>query len=236
MKHAEVWVNRCERECCTPIFRDLSEAEFRELVGIMHPLEFARAERIFRPGTPGFECYVLCQGAVRLVQQPLGERRRQVVSLLRRPALFGETSLFMDQVHWVSAETLTPVQLAILPREPFLDYLQLHPVVMIRLLEKLAHEVKEMHARLLRMTYAGAEERLAEVLVRLGEEFGQPIKRGVEIELELMRAELGEFAGLTAETTIRLLGRWVEQGLIELTGRRIRLLDLERLRWLAGFS
>jgi len=232
----QVWVDRCERDCCSPVFRDLSEAEFRELVGLMHPLEFGRAEKIFRPGTPGFECYVLCQGAVRLVQQPLGEKRRQVISLLRRPALFGETSLFIDQVHWVSAETLTPVKLAILPREPFLEYLRLHPVVMIRMLEKLAQEVKEIHCRLLKMTYAGAEERLAEVLVKLGEEFGRPSKRAVEIELELMRSELGEFAGLTAETTIRLLGRWADQGLVELTGRRIRLLDMERLRWLAGLS
>jgi len=227
-------MNGCKRECCTWIFRDLDEGQFRELAGLMRPLEYAKSEKIFRPGAPAFGCYLLCSGAVRLVQQPSGEQRRQVVSLLRRPALFGETSLFTGQVHWASAETLTPVRLAFLPREAFLDYIQTHPILAVRLIEKLAREVKELQAKLLETAYAGAEKRLAGVLVQLADQFGHVTRQGVDIGLELLRSELGEFAGLTAETTIRLLSAWADQGLIELSGRHIRLLDLEDLRQLSG--
>lgn len=238
MARTEAWGGRCQQACCTSVFQELTEEEFQELTRLMHPVEYAKGERIFQPGSPVFGCYVLCQGAVRLVQQPpKGKRLRQVVRLLRRPALFGETSLFTGETHWVFAETLTPTQLIILPGKAFLEYLQTHPALMVRLLEKLAREVKAMQAKLLEMTYAGAEERLAGVLVQLGEEFGQPLPDGsVDIQLELLRAELGELAGLSAETTIRLLRQWVERGLVQTKGRYIRLLDLENLRWIAGLA
>lgn len=229
-------MNGCRRECCAWVFRDLNEREFQELVWLMRPLEYAKSEKIFRPGAPAFGCYLLCSGAVRLVQELPGEHRRQVVSLLRRPALFGEASLFTGQMHWTAAETLTPVRLAFLPRDAFLDYLKSHPALAVRLIEKLAREVKELQTKLIEMAYAGAEKRLAGVLTQLGEEFGRTASQGVEIGLELLRSELGEFAGLTAETTIRLLSHWADQGLITLEGRRIRLHDLERLRRLTTLA
>ncbi|NIT78170.1 MAG: winged helix-turn-helix domain-containing protein, partial [Thermoplasmata archaeon] len=57
--------------------------------------------------------------------------------------------------------------------------------------------------------------------------------RQLDIGLNLSRAELAELAGIAPETAIRTLSRLREQGLLQLEGHRINILDLDGLQRLA---
>ena len=76
------------------------------------------------------------------------------------------------------------------------------------------------------------KKRLAEILVMLADDFG--LENDGTLKLSLTREDLGNFVGTATETVIRLLSEYKNEGLVESVGRKIKLLDLERLKTIAG--
>ena len=77
------------------------------------------------------------------------------------------------------------------------------------------------------------EARLAATLLRLGRE-GTRSPRGLALPFHPKRQSLADMAGTTVETTIRIMSRWLKDGLVEDDGSRFALKDLEALTELAG--
>ena len=67
--------------------------------------------------------------------------------------------------------------------------------------------------------------RLASYLLYLSEEQGT----ADYVELEIAKGQLASLLGTIPETLSRIFGKTSEEGLIEVKGKRIRLLDRERL-------
>jgi CRP-like cAMP-binding protein len=74
--------------------------------------------------------------------------------------------------------------------------------------------------------------RLAEILLLIAEDFG--VAQDGSLALCLTREDMSNFVGTATETLIRLLSDFKSERLIEAQGRRIRLLDVARLRVVAG--
>ena len=51
-----------------------------------------------------------------------------------------------------------------------------------------------------------------------------------EFELPLSRKDLAELSAMSAETVIRMLKKFKEDKLIEMTGKSIKIVDYERLK------
>jgi CRP/FNR family transcriptional regulator len=74
------------------------------------------------------------------------------------------------------------------------------------------------------------EARLAAALVRLAEREGTRGKDGVTLPFHLTRQSLADMTGTTVETTIRVIGRWLKEELLQDVGGRLVLADLDALR------
>ena len=55
-----------------------------------------------------------------------------------------------------------------------------------------------------------------------------------EFVLRMTREEIGSYLGLKLETVSRLFSRFQEEGLIQVQGRAVKLLDLTALKQLIG--
>ena len=70
------------------------------------------------------------------------------------------------------------------------------------------------------------------MLVILGESYGKVRGNKVRITVPLTRQEIGEMAGTTVETTIRVMSRWQKDGLVQTEHQVLTILDhigLERI-------
>jgi len=94
--------------------------------------------------------------------------------------------------------------------------------VVFRLFEKLSEELKAFQCKLAERSYNGSKERLARIILALGES-------GVE----LSRTELAEMAGVSSKTAIRTLGELEERGIIAVDERKVTVLDPKSLQNLA---
>jgi CRP-like cAMP-binding protein len=82
-------------------------------------------------------------------------------------------------------------------------------------------------------TFKAARERLAGLLLELGDRFGKKCGDKVQVGLTLKREEIAEMAGVTVETAIRLLSVFRDEGLLTINGRAITLLSPDRLARIA---
>jgi CRP/FNR family transcriptional regulator len=79
-----------------------------------------------------------------------------------------------------------------------------------------------------------AEERLAVFLLNLAERYRSRGYSASEFLLRMTREEIASYLGLKLETVSRLFSRLHEEGLIQVQGRAIKLLDLPALKHVAG--
>ena len=78
-----------------------------------------------------------------------------------------------------------------------------------------------------------AEARLAAALLRLADREGVRAKGGVELPFHLTRQSLADMSGTTVESAIRVVSRWLRDGLVEDRGGRLVIQDRDGLRELA---
>jgi len=192
-------------------------------------MRLAAGETIFHEGLPAFGLYIICQGKVKLAKHPRGGHA-QILKLLGPGEILGEKTLFDQETYTSFAKTLEPSQLVFIPRDEFMAFIKDHPEVAIRLIEKLARELKACGEKLVELTCRSAKERVARLIWEFARAYGVKTEEGIDVGVELPRAELAEMAGVSKETAIRILSELKDRGIISLPGRRIVVTDLEKLQ------
>jgi CRP/FNR family transcriptional regulator len=84
----------------------------------------------------------------------------------------------------------------------------------------------QIYGRFFCLTYKQAFGRLADILICLADR----IYKSTEFNLPLTRKELGELAGMSPETVIRMLKEFNEDGVIRMDGKTLEVIDYERLK------
>ncbi|MER2493038.1 fumarate/nitrate reduction transcriptional regulator Fnr [Catenovulum sediminis] len=79
-----------------------------------------------------------------------------------------------------------------------------------------------------------AEERLATFIVQLSNRFRSRGLSAFEFKLSMTRGEIGNHLGLTVETISRLLNRFKKANLLEINGKYIKIINLEKLTDIAN--
>jgi CRP/FNR family transcriptional regulator len=79
-----------------------------------------------------------------------------------------------------------------------------------------------------------ADQRLATFLLDLAHRYHERGYSSVEFVLRMTREEIGSHLGLKLETVSRLFSRFHEEGLIQVHGRVVKLLDRNALRKVVG--
>lgn len=223
--------NDCCGECSW-IFSNLDAKALAEIRAMSKTFEYERGEIIFQEGEPAFGFYIICQGQVKLAKRST-DGKVQILKLLGQGEILGEKTMFDRETYGAYAKTLSRTRLHFLEREPFIRFLEKHPSVALRLIEKLSRELKAFEDKLVETAYKGSTERLARLLLLISKEYGIEEPNGLYIGVELSRAELAELAGISTETAIRTLSRFKERGFIAIEGHKIYILDKESLGNLA---
>lgn len=203
------------------IFSDLGPKDLATLEGMVRRIKFGQGEIIFPEGAPAFGFYLIFEGRVKLVKRTLGGKK-QILKIVGPGEIIGETTLFDKGVHIAYAKTLTKSEVGFLERGDFFGFLERHPPVIFRMFEKLSEELKAFQCKLAERSYNGSKERLARIILKLG-----------ETGIELSRTELAEMAGVSSKTAIRTLGELEDRGVIQVNDRAISVLDPESLQRMA---
>ena len=95
-------------------------------------------------------------------------------------------------------------------------------------------ELKEANDYITDIAQKTVRERLAEVLLLLKQEFELDAEKTLQISLT--REELANMVGTATESIIRLLSEFKQDKLIDLQGRKIRIINIQALTKVANLS
>lgn len=134
------------------------------------------------------------------------------------------------------AETVTPATVAWLPREALFELMESEPAVARAIMTDLANRVVNLTS-VVQTLALDVPSRLARHLFQRALAVGSPTPRGLEIELGMPKTELAAALGTVPETLSRAFARLREDGLVEMEGRNVTILDVRGLAELgSGYS
>jgi len=199
---------------------------------IKRSLMYEPQQTVFYEGHACLGLYLLCAGKVKLTRSSV-RGQRQIVRILEGAELIEKHAFRAKAVHEVTCETLEPSQICLIEKEPYMALIQRNPALALSVIQLLSSELGTNMDQLDQFTFKTARERLAGLLIELGERFGKKADGGLLVGIALKREEVAEMAGITVETAIRLLSAFRDEGLVNLDGRAITLLKPDRLARIA---
>jgi len=185
-------------------------------------------EYIFRAGSECAELNLVHSGCIKSTIAS-ADGREKVTGFHMRGELIGLESLGMN-AHTCDAIALDDGEVWEFGYAELLSACARSVALQRGFANALAAEIRSERNWMLAVGTLGAEQRVAALLLELGERLLALGYSGTHFLLRMTRAEIGSFLGLQLETVTRALTQLCERGLIEVQRRDIRILDVAALR------
>ena len=98
----------------------------------------------------------------------------------------------------------------------------------LEIIHLFSEELKKIESNLTKITQGPVKERIAQSLLLLKNKYGFDSDQAT-INITIKREELANMAGTTRETATRILYSFQEEKLIQLIGKKIKIVDLKGL-------
>lgn len=209
------------------LFADMTAEDMRYLAARTQMRRYPRGQVIVRPDDPPDAIYLIKEGRVKLCRySPAG--RVQILALLERGDIFGERALVgvRPEVH---CEAFEDTLVCVLRRADFEDLVRRKPDLALRVVRVLAERLRDAEETIGRLALHDVPARLAALLVRLAEAYGEPHGDGRRLALRLTHQDLAGMIGATRETVTLTLNRFRDEGLIAVEERHIVIRDSRAL-------
>jgi CRP/FNR family transcriptional regulator, polysaccharide utilization system transcription regulator len=108
----------------------------------------------------------------------------------------------------------------------FRELLKTNPAFAKEVIDIMSANSIQIYGRFFCLTHKQSFGRLADILLCLSDR----VFRNEEFDLPLSRKDLAELSGLSSETVIRMLKVFREEGLINIDGKKFRIMDHPRLK------
>ena len=215
-----------------PILGDLGAEALARLVEKVEIKEMRRRQVLYLPGDPGAAVYFVNGGRVKVSK--VTRDGKELTLAYRGPGeVFGETCLIDGGPREEMAEAMENALVTEIERAEFEKLLQSHAVLGYRLAKILAQRRREIENKIENLIFKDVNSKLAELLLRLGSEYGVDDSRGTLVALKITHQEMANLIGSTRETVSLTLAQFKRKGLIQTEGRKVIISDREGLRALA---
>lgn len=180
---------------------------------------------IYENGDNSNYIYLIIKGLVKCFK--FDEQGKELTTALyKEDDLFGYTSFTQNVPYQETATTIDEVELVGLPKSEIQAILNTNPKLTLDIIELLTDNIFGIKDQLLQMAYSSVHKKTAATILK----FAEKMNRKPEDLIKISRNDLASVAGIATETLIRTLSSFKKQGLIEIEGRSIRIIELEKLK------
>lgn len=206
----------------------MSDAELGEIAPLLVERRLRKNTVVFHEGDPGSAFYLLKSGKVRIYKVSR-DGREQVLTIISDGQIFGDVPTFDGGPYPATAATMEDSEIYLIRRENLLEVVKRHPDISIKIIAVLGQRLRQALELVHDLSFKQVPHRLAGLLLKLSEEYGQETEKGVLINLSLSRQELADIVGTSRETVTRELKKMEAGGLLYIDRRNITVADREKL-------
>lgn len=184
---------------------------------------YKKNEMIYREGENPDCLFCLISGKVKIYRD--GVAGRSIINRVLRPVqYFGYRASMAGEPYLTAAAAFEESVIAGIPMEVVKIVLSRNIGVCNFFIQELAVDLGIADRRIVSLTQKHVRARLAESLLQLKEIYGFDVD-GMTLNLSITREDIANLSNMTTSNAIRTLSEFTNEGLINLHGRRITLLD-----------
>lgn len=210
------------------LFSYLPAGDLAHLAHLATQHTYRAGETIFREGEPADAFWVLLRGQVKIFKLS-PEAREQILRLVHPGETFAEAAALSEGPYPAHAQALSRTVVVRFPAAAFLQALQVNPRLAVNMIVALSQLLRGFTALVDALALREVSARLAKYLLDLAVR-----TEGDWITLEVNKRALAARLGTVSETLSRTLRRFREEGMIQVEGPRLRLLNRAALERVAA--
>lgn len=188
---------------------------------------FKRNELIYQENETPTHILFLVNGMAKIIKE-CGMGRSQVVRIIKEQSFMGFRAFFAHECNTTSAIALEDSTVAALPLDIMAELIELHHSITDYFITILAATLGETDNRFVTITQKHIRGRLAETILALKANYGIE-NDGKTLNVIMNRYDLASLSNMSTSNAIRTLSSFATEGLIEISGRKIRILSEEEL-------
>lgn len=209
------------------LFNDLDDSSKSILRQTSICKMYKRGDLIYEEGNKPFGLICLITGKAKIVKKGVAGRE-QIVRLAKPVGFIGYRAFFAEENHIASAEALEDSIVCIMKTELVLGIVRSNSDVAMNVIRALATDLGFSNRRTVTLTQKHIRGRLAEALLVLKDTYGFEADNRT-LKIYISREDLANLSNMTTSNAIRTLSNFATEGLVELSGKQIRLNDIEGL-------
>ncbi|MCB0457032.1 MAG: response regulator [Flavobacteriaceae bacterium] len=188
-------------------------------------LSFGKGETIYKEGKNSNYIYLILKGIVKT--HKMDESGKELITALYKPDDFlGFTSFEENVPYQESATVVESVEVAVISKQDLKEILGKSKDVTLELVNVLTENLSEIKDQLLQMAYSSVRKKTAQTILQ----FVKILNKKPHESIKISRYDLANVAGIATESLIRTLSGFKKEGLIEIEGRNIKVLDIKSLQ------
>ena len=211
---------------CLPVALNKNEIEsLDDIIERKKPLH--KHDKLIRSGDKFRSLYAVRTGSFKsFVSDQEGEE--QIVAFHFPGDIIGFDALRENQ-HPSYTQALETAMVCELPYDTLDDMAMRFPKLRQQIMSFMSAEIKQDHDMMMVLNKRTAEERLIYFLAHLSKRFEDRGFSHRQFNLSMTRNEIGNYLGLTVETISRLLTRFQKDGIIQVDGKLITIVDFSAI-------
>lgn len=187
---------------------------------------YRKKDYIFREGEYPKQVFFLNKGKVKTYKTN-DDGKELIMTLYKEGDFLGFLPMLQSTTYPETAVALEDSIISIIPQKDFFDLLHNNLSVASSFLKNLAQELSEKEDQLIELAYNSVRKRVADALIRLlnrYKEEGQDI-----FSISILRDDLASMVGTAKETVIRTLSDFKDEGLVDIKGSKITVIEEKKL-------
>jgi CRP-like cAMP-binding protein len=208
------------------IFKHLTPDETDKLNYEKDFRHYKRGDILYQEGNRISGFYCINSGIIKVFKTGF-DGKEQIIRFAKKGDIIAYRSVLSNELACTSAKVIEDCQVCFIPSEILVSFIKTNPAYALELVKLACHELGEANSFITDIAQKTVRERLAEIILLLVNDFGMDEQNYLNISLT--REELANIVGTATESVIRLLSEFKSDKLVELNGRKIKVINTKAL-------
>ncbi len=195
---------------------------------------FKKNQVIYAEGDDPEFLWCLFKGKVKKTKEGVGGRV-QILRLIRPVQYFGYRAYFAEEKYVSSATAIEPSILGALPMTLVCDIIHNNIQLAWFFIRELSHNLGGSDTKIVNLTQKHIRGRLAEAIMVLLDNYGYEDDNST-LKIYMAREDLANLSNMTTSNAIRTLSTFVNEKILVVDGRRIKIINEPMLRKISKFG
>lgn len=208
----------------------LSELDSRakqQIIDTAVCISYKKGDLIYQEGNMPIGLLCLITGKVKIFKEGVGGRQ-QIVRMAKPIGFIGYRAFFAEEIHIASAEAIEDSIVCRIKTELIFQLVRSTPDLSMSIIRAFATDLGFSNRRTVTLTQKHIRGRLAEALLVLKDTYGYE-EDNATLKVYLTREDLANLSNMTTANAIRTLSNFASEGIVELNGKKIKIIHKEKL-------